>query len=151
MSEFSITRTVHIAASPQRVQSFVDDFRLWPQWSPWEDLDPAMQHTYSGAEQGTGARTAWTGNKQAGQGSMHITESVPGRVEIDLAFVKPFKATNHVRLDLVENAGGTDVSWTMTGQHTVFSRAFYKLFKMENKLAADFDKGLGKLKAVSEA
>lgn len=151
MSDFSIVRSQRIAAEPARVHALVNDFRQWPAWSPWEDLDPAMTHTYSGAESGVGARHAWAGNSKAGEGSMHITASTPDRIELDLAFVKPFRATNHVRLDFVSTTDGTEAVWTMSGEQNLIGRVFYKVMKMEQALGRDFEKGLARLKSLAEA
>ncbi|MFZ1410614.1 MAG: SRPBCC family protein [Micropruina sp.] len=151
MSEFSIARSVQIAAEPQRVHALINDFRQWVSWSPWEELDPGMTHTYTGAQTGVGARHDWSGNSKAGQGSMTIVASAPELIELDLAFVKPFKATNHVRLDLRPQGDETQVTWTMTGQQGFFGRLFYRLLKMEQALGRDFERGLNKLKAVAEA
>ncbi len=150
MSEFTIVRSQRIAAEPSRVHALVNDFRQWPAWSPWEDLDPAMTHTYSGAESGVGARHAWVGNSKAGEGSMEITASTPDHIELALAFVKPFKATNRVRLDFVPTADGTDVTWTMTGQQNAIGRIFFAIMKMDQALGRDFEKGLGRLKALAD-
>lgn len=151
MSEFTIVRSQRIAAEPSRIHALVNDFRQWPAWSPWEDLDPAMRHSYTGAESGVGARHSWVGNSKAGEGSMEITASTPDRIELALAFLKPFKATNRVRLDFVPVAGGTDVTWTMSGEQNAIGRLFYALLKMEQALGRDFEKGLARLKALAEA
>ena len=66
-------------------------------WSPWEDLDPNQQRTFTGAESGTGAAYAWSGNRKAGQGTMEITDaSTPNKVDIALEFEKPFKSSNTI-------------------------------------------------------
>lgn len=82
---------------------------------------------------------------------MEITASTPDRIELALAFLKPFKATNRVRLDFVPVAGGTDVTWTMSGEQNAIGRLFYALLKMEQALGRDFEKGLARLKALAEA
>ena len=151
MSEFTIVRSQRIAAEPSRIHALVNDFRQWPAWSPWEDLDPAMSHSYTGAESGVGARHSWAGNSKAGEGSMEITASTPDHIELALSFLKPFKATNRVRLDFVPVAGGTDVTWTMSGEQNAIGRLFYALLRMEQALGRDFEKGLSRLKGLAEA
>lgn len=151
MAQFLITRSVHVEAESATVHNLVDDLHRWVDWSPWEGLDPQLQRTYSGADRGRGARYAWQGNNKAGQGTMTITESSPDRIGIDLAFLKPFKATNHVALSFAPDAsGGTDVTWTMTGERGAFGQVFAKVFKMDDKLGGDFVKGLLQLKALAE-
>ena len=89
MGTFDVGRGTRIAADPALVHGLVNDLREWPAWSPWEDLDGAMQRTYSGADSGVGAYYAWAGNRKAGQGSMEIVASSPERIELVVSFLKP--------------------------------------------------------------
>ena len=132
------------------MHGLIDDFHEWTQWSPWEDIDPEMQRTYSGPEAGRGARYAWKGNRKAGEGSMEITGSGPDGVDIELRFLKPWKATNQVRLSLAPTTHGTDVTWTMTGEQTGLMALFGKVVPMDRLVGKDFEKGLARLKAVAE-
>ena len=115
MADFSLSRSTHVDAPPERVHSLVDDFHEWPRWSPWEGIDPDLRRTYGGPDRGVGATYRWAGNKKAGEGRMEITESTPSVVVADLEFVKPFKATNVMSFSFAPAAGGTDVTWTITG------------------------------------
>ncbi|MCW2792688.1 MAG: transcriptional regulator [Nocardioides sp.] len=151
MSEFEITRTTTVQADPARVHALVDDFHEWPAWSPWEDLDPALQRTYEGPESGTGARYAWSGNRKAGRGSMEIMSSTPGAVGIRLSFLKPWKATNDVTFTFVPQGDATVVTWRMTGEHRGVAALFAKVVDMDKLLGKDFDRGLARLKAAAEA
>ncbi|GCD92305.1 SRPBCC family protein [Nocardioides sp. LS1] len=152
MSEFEISRSATIEADPGRVHALVNDFHEWTAWSPWEDVDPALERTYSGPASGTGAHYAWSGNRRAGQGNMEITSSVPERIGIRLAFLKPWKATNDVTFTFVPSAAGTgtDVTWTMTGEHKGFGVVIGKLFNMDKLVGKDFEKGLARLKVAAE-
>ncbi|MET4079607.1 SRPBCC family protein [Janibacter sp. UYMM211] len=151
MADFVISRSTHVVADPEVVRACVDDFHEWVAWSPWEGSDPDLQRTYSGAERGTGARYEWRGNAKAGQGSMVVTCSTPQQVDVDLAFLKPFKATNQVTFALVSSAqGGTDVTWTMRGTRGVAGQVFAKVLRLDDKLGGDFERGLVQLKALAE-
>ncbi len=150
MPEFRMSRSTHVAADPARVHALVDDFRQWETWSPWEELDPDVQHDYSGSASGVGARHHWKGNKKAGEGRMEITESTPNSVVADLEFIKPFAARNVTRFDLTPRDGGTDVTWTMTGHQNPVMRLLGRLF-FDKSIAADFDRGLARIKAAAEA
>ena len=55
MGTYRVSRSATIAADPALVHRLVDDLREWPSWSPWEDLDPALERTYSGPGSGVGA------------------------------------------------------------------------------------------------
>jgi hypothetical protein len=113
---YTVQRSTTIGAPPERVYDQLADFHNWRNWSPWEDLDPELQRTYSGAESGTGAVYAWSGNRKAGQGRMEITEAtLPLKVQLDLVFEKPWKARNDTRFEIQPQASGSHVTWTMTG------------------------------------
>lgn len=151
---FTITRSTSVAADQDVVHALVDDFHEWAKWSPWEDLDPDLQRTYSGADSGPGARYAWKGNRKAGEGSMEITGSAPDAVDIELRFLQPWQATNQVRIQLAPTAAdtgaGTDVTWTMHGEHVGFMGLMSRLMPFDKMLGKDFEKGLARLRAVAE-
>ena len=150
-AEFEVIRTTSIAADPARVHALVDDFHEWTAWSPWEDVDPDLSRTYSGPDSGAGARYAWAGNRKAGEGSMEITASTPERIDIELAFLKPFKATNHVDLTFTPTATGTDVVWRMTGEHKGLAKLVFRFMSMDKMVGPDFEKGLRQLKTAAES
>ena len=151
MGEFKVSRARHTSAAPSQIHALIDDFRNWPQWSPWEGLDDTMTRTYEGPEQGVGSRYAWKGNKKAGSGHMKITESTPQRITVALTFTEPFSSDNTTVFDLRPSAdGGTDVSWTMTGPQSVAQKIFFTVFRMNKKVEKDFDKGLAALAAAAE-
>ena len=94
-STFHIERSTAISSPPDRVFALVNDSRSWREWSPWEKLDPGMQRSYSGAPSGLGAKYAWVGNDEVGEGRMTIEQSEPfSRIAIKIEFLKPFEATN---------------------------------------------------------
>jgi hypothetical protein len=149
MSSFELSRSTHVAAPPERLLPLLEDFHEWQRWSPWEGLDPAMKRTFSGPERGVGAHYAWSGNRQAGEGTMQILAAGPTGVDVDLRFLKPFKATNLTRFVLTPAAGGTDVEWVMTGERNAVMGLMGRLY-FDKAVAKDFDKGLASLKAVAE-
>ncbi len=73
----TVQRSAMIPAAPERIFPLLDDFHAWERWSPWEELDPNMAHTYSGADHGVGAVHEWKGNKKAGEGRMEIIDADP--------------------------------------------------------------------------
>ncbi|MFQ6398483.1 SRPBCC family protein [Nocardia sp. KC 131] len=151
MAEFEVVRQAVITAERSRIHGLIDDFHEWTQWSPWEDLDPRLQRSYTGADAGVGAKYAWDGNRKAGRGSMEITSSDDREIGIRLVFEKPFKATNQTTFELNPVDGGTEVVWRMTGQHQGLMGLIGKVFPIDNMIGKDFDKGLVQLKAAAEA
>ncbi len=154
MSEdtFSVQRRTTIDARSDAVYAELVDFRRWEHWSPWEGLDPDLQRTYSGPESGVGSRYGWVGNRKVGAGSMEMTQAVQdSSVEIRLEFLKPFKATNTVRIELTAEGGGTAVSWTMTGAKTLMTKIMGIFWPMDKMVGGDFERGLAQLKSLVES
>ncbi|MEV4538490.1 SRPBCC family protein [Asanoa sp. NPDC049518] len=149
---YTVVRSIEIAAPPARIYEKIADFHNWTQWSPWEDVDPALHREYSGAPSGPGAAYSWSGNRQAGVGRMEIVSAQePSDVKIDLAFEKPFKSRNEIIFRVEPAAAGSRVTWTMIGPKS-FGIRLMGLFKsMDQMIGPDFEKGLGRLKSISEA
>lgn len=150
MADFSMSRSIRIAAEPQRVHALLDDFREWQKWSPWEGVDPALARDYTGPHHGVGSTYHWSGNKKAGEGEMRIVESTASSVAVDLRFLKPFKATNITTFTLVPTGdGATDVTWTMTGTRSAVMGLMGRLY-FDKAIGADFERGLALLKQEAE-
>jgi len=151
MGNYRVSRSASIAADPALVHRLVNDLHEWPAWSPWEGADPALERTYSGADSGVGAHYAWSGNRRAGRGTMEITASGPDRVDLTIAFVKPFRSTSEVRFGLVPRGAGTDVTWVMTGRRTGLMAVLGRVVPVDRLVGRDFERGLANLKAAAEA
>ncbi|MCH5641843.1 SRPBCC family protein [Gordonia sp. ABSL49_1] len=148
---YTVSRATTIDASADAVYERIVDLHRWTEWSPWEGLDPELHRDYSGAGSGVGARYAWSGNRKAGKGEMEILRAdEPGRVDIKVVFQKPMKSTSTSVFELTPEGDRTGVTWTMTGPHSLFSRVAAPLGFFDKLLGKDFEKGLAKLKAVSE-
>lgn len=144
-------RSAVINAAPERLFPLVNDFHAWRKWSPWEDKDPQMQRTFEGPANGVGARYAWKGNKNVGEGSMEVKEAQPfGRVVIALDFIKPWEAHNTADFTFVPEGNGTRVNWVMTGPANFGTKLFGLLFNLDKMVGKDFEKGLAQLKVVAE-
>ena len=150
-SEYRVARKIRIAATAETIFPLIDDFHQWSHWSPYDRLDPNLVKTYSGAPRGAGAVYAWAGNAKAGAGSMTITESHPNdRVVIALAFSKPFASASTAELTLVPEAGGTTVTWAMSGHNGFAFKAFGLFVNVDRMIGDDFERGLDTLRRVAE-
>lgn len=148
---FRVERHIVIDRPPAAIFALIDDFHQWRLWSPWEELDPALQRSYRGAGKGVGAIYEWEGNKKAGKGHMEITrEQPPTHVTVDLTFLRPFRAENNAAFDLEPDGGRTRVSWAIYGPLPFMSKLFGLFVSMEGLIGKDFERGLEKLKAVAE-
>jgi hypothetical protein len=149
MAEFEVVRSAVVTAEPARVHRLINDFHKWVEWSPWEDLDPQLQRSYSGADSGVGARYAWSGNRKAGAGSMEIIGSADREIGVRLDFLKPMKATNMVTFILDPVETGTEVTWRMTGKQTGLMGVIGKFIPMDKFVGRDFEKGLARLQQAA--
>lgn len=149
---FRVERRIEIAAPAEAIFPHINDFHLWTAWSPWENVDPDLQRTYSGADSGVGAKYAWLGNKKIGQGNMTILETqTPTYIKIDLQFIKPFKASNIGEFTLKEGNGTTIVVWTMSGPSPLISKVMGLFMNMDNMIGSQFELGLQSLKQIAES
>jgi hypothetical protein len=148
---YTVERSIEINATAESVYARIVDFHKWKPWSPWEDLDPDLEQTYSGSASGTGAVYAWSGNRKAGEGRMEMTDAAkPASVEIALDFLKPFKSSSVTTFELTDHGDTTGLVWTLTGSNTLMLKVMGIFRSMDQMIGPDFEKGLASLKAVSE-
>ena len=148
---FRVERSITIKAPPEKVFPLIEDFRRWPEWSPWEKLDPQMKRTLSGPASGPGAAYAWEGNDKVGAGRMEILSAAPAsKVSIKLDFIKPFEGHNTADFTLQPQGDGTAVNWAMYGPAPFISKLMGLFFSMDQMIGKDFETGLANLKAASE-
>ncbi|WP_347354180.1 SRPBCC family protein [Intrasporangium sp.] len=149
--EFRVSRSVEIAAPPDRILPLLTDLHEWRGWSPWEDLDPNMERTYQGPARGVGAIYGWRGNGKAGSGRMEILEVSDTHVGIDLLFQSPMQAHNRIDFTLVPHGDRTQVEWLMTGPQNLVMRLMSRFWSTEKMVAPDFERGLQQLRRAVEA
>ena len=148
---FSVQRSVTINAAPDKLLPLLTDFHRWPEWSPWEKLDPTMKRTHSGAANGVGAIYEWDGNDKVGAGRMEVTGiQAPSKVSIKLDFMRPFKSQNTTEYALVSKGSATEVTWTMFGPSPFISKLMGVFVSMDKMIGKDFEAGLANMKAVAE-
>lgn len=146
---FTVQRSLFVAAPPEKVYAFVADPRGWPQWSVWNQRDPAMAITYSGPASGVGAAWTWR-SRSEGDGTMTFTSVEPGRrVAFELRLAD-FATASHGELHFTPEGTGTRVTWTMTGD--TGANPLYRWFALfaDELMGPDFDAGLANLKTISE-
>ena len=148
---FRVQRSIVVKAAPDKILPLIADFHRWPEWSPYEKLDPAMKRVHSGAPSGVGAVYQWEGNGKAGAGRMEIKEvRPPSRVAIQLDFTKPVEGHNIAEFALEPRAGGTEVIWSMRGPSPYLMKLMGIFVDLDRMIGNDFDNGLANLKAVAE-
>jgi uncharacterized protein YndB with AHSA1/START domain len=144
-----VTRSIEIAAPPDKVFAIVGDLRRFNEFSPWADLDPNIKYTFEGPESGVGQKMNWTSdNADVGSGSQTITKSEPPNfVESALDFGMRGKSV--VTWDLVPSTTGTKATWGFKADLDGIPAKWFGLM-FDRWIGADYEKGLAKLKAVAE-
>ena len=148
---FSVQRGATMKAQPEKIFSLINDFHQWGKWSPWENRDPAMTRSFSGAESGQGAVYAWEGNKNVGSGRMEILDvATPSKIIIKLDFLKPFEAHNTAEFTMLPQGDATSVNWVMHGPAPFLSKMMQVFMNMDKMIGKDFEAGLANLKRLAE-
>jgi len=147
-----VQRAITVKAPAEKIFPLINDFHQWRSWSPYEDRDPALKRTYSGAESGKGAVYAWEGNNNVGSGRMEILEtSVPSKIRIKLDFFKPFEGHNTAEFTMLPQGDATSVTWLMQGPARFVTRVMQVFINLDNMIGKDFEVGLANLKKLTEA
>lgn len=149
---YHVERSAVVPGGPGVAFAVINDFHRWGEWSPWDELDPAMKKTYEGPATGVGAKYAWAGNSDVGEGTMTITKAEPGqKIDMDLNFLKPMASSSKTSFTFAKADSGTKVTWAMDGDNDFMGKAFSLFMNMDKMIGDDFDKGLKKLGGLTEA
>ena len=144
-----VERSLRIDRPASMVYAVVNSFVLFPRWSPWQHLDPAMTQTMEGPADGVGATLKWSGNRKIGSGTQIITASTPNQsVQSDLNFGG--MGASRSRLQLEADGGGTRVRWTLDSELGAGPVGRYFGLLMDHMVGADFASGLQNLKVLLE-
>ncbi len=104
----------------------------------------ALPSTVAGAAAGIEASYRLRGDYS------HSDDRLSSQVKIVLDFLKPFKSSSTTTFDLQPEGEATRVTWTMTGAKTLMIRVMGLFRSMDKMIGPDFEKGLARLKTVTE-
>ncbi len=144
MPKFHVSRSIEIAAPPEKVFEVVSDFNTWPNWSPWLIAEPDAKVTISADSNSVGSTYAWDGQVTGAGGMEHKKLDAPTRIESEIRFLRPMKSVSLVSFDLQPSEGGTTISWNMDGSLPFF--LFFMVKMMDTWLGMDYERGLRMLK-----
>ena len=148
-STFRVERSAEIRAPAEKVYALIEDPRAWARWTAWNQRDPQMKMTYSGAPGGQGAKWSWE-SKTEGNGAMEFTRADPGKmVEYRLSFPE-LGMSSTGRLTLLAGATGTRISWANEGDMGANPYMHYFAVLMNRMVGPDFEAGLARLKTLAE-
>lgn len=150
-SHYELERSIAIDAPREVVHRYVNDLTRWPEWTPWQDMDPSIKTTYGDKTSGVGAFQEWQGDKDGGW--LRITESDPQTgIAYDMAFIEDGRESR-AKATMRYDASGmqTTVAWFMEGEINIPVLGTFLAPTISEAVAPMFDQGLAKLKKVVEA
>lgn len=150
-NSFRVERSIDINAPAEKVFPLINDYKHWGSWSPYENIDPEMKRTFSGAPSGKGSVYEWNGNKNIGRGRMEIIdEAPPSKIIIKLDFFSPFEAHNTAEFTMRPKGNATNVTWAMQGPVPYMMKIMHMFINMDRMCGDQFQQGLTSMKAVAE-
>jgi len=148
---FRVQRSTGINATAERIFPLISSLKSMNTWNPFLESDPAVKLAYSGPDSGKGAAHTWSGNSKVGEGRIEITDAAPSsRIAMQLDMIKPMKGSNAVEFTLQPNGNTTTVTWSMSGRQSFIARLMTVFIDCDKMVGLQFEKGLGKLKAIAE-
>jgi hypothetical protein len=148
---FAVQRSTVVQAGTDKLFPLINDLHQFNTWNPYAKKDPAMQISYRGPASGPGAAFDFSGNKDAGKGSVEVTGGqAPTRVDMVLHMIEPFEGRNQITFTLTPQGEATQVTWAMHGPSPYISKLIGIFIDMDHMIGRDFEAGLAQLKAVAE-
>lgn len=146
----SIERDVIVDAAPEAVFPHVNSLQAFSEWSPWGDLDPDMQVTYSGPIEGVGNVMEWTSeHPNVGNGRQEILE-VAENESVRTALDFGDMGTAEAWWRLTPDGEGTRVVWGLTADMGSGPVGRWFGLMMDSWVGADYERGLAQLQATVE-
>lgn len=148
MPEFTVSRSIEINATPDKVFDVVADFGTWTKWSPWLCAEPTATVVVSEDSNSVGSLYSWEG-EIVGKGEIEHQSLDRGRhIQEEIRFQKPFKSKSEVSFDFESMDDGTKITWNMCGSLPWF--LFWMKATMEITIGMDYERGLKMLKEWME-
>jgi Polyketide cyclase / dehydrase and lipid transport len=145
----TVARSVVINAPEYAIYPYLNNLHQFSEWSPWATRDPGMKVTYSGPQEGNGAKVEWVSEvPSVGTGSMEIVGSEPSR-SMDLAAnLNGLEGTSSY--ELVPAGSGSKVTWSFGYETGSSPLKRWKGLMLDGFIGAEYHAGLEKLKARVE-
>lgn len=145
---YKVERSAVFGAKPDVVHAQITHLRAWKNWGIWMQRDPGMTITYSEADTGVGAWSAWVSAKE-GSGKMTIAKLSPTEVVYALEF-PDFGTKSTGTMKVVPEGAGTRVVWSDEGDLGMNPmNRWFGLF-LEKLLGGDFEQSLTNLRKIVE-
>ncbi len=145
---FNVEKTIEIDADPADVYAYVSDFKTWPEWSAWSEMDPEATYTYGEISAGEGASYTWSGEiMKTGSQSITSADGV-SNIKTHIVFDGMGESDGYWKIEPAEN-NMTKVTWGFDSELPLFLRFMAK--GIQEQTGGDFEKGLANIKANMES
>jgi hypothetical protein len=149
--DYHLDRSITINAPKDSVWLYVQSLQQMEKWSPWLEADPNVKTSHEGQPGAVGSVYRWDGNKEVGKGNQTITKTNgPGSMDTHIEFIKPFSGQADAYIRLSDTTGGTKVTWGFDTRYKYPMNVMQLFVDMDGMMSKQYDKGLGKLKALAE-
>ncbi len=150
--DFAYERSIVVDRGSEEVFAYLRMLRNFQNWNPFLAKDPNPKLEYRGTDGEPGYVASWEGNKELGAGEQEIARVLDGRrVEFELRFKKPFRATNQGYFAVEPLDGGRSrVRWGMSGKSPFPMNVIGMFIDCEAMIGKEFEAGLARLKATLE-
>lgn len=151
-TDYAISATEIIEASPESVYSNIGYLREWEKWSPWKQDDATMTFHYSD-NTAAGKPDDWFAwdSEKSGPGKIKVTEVSDNNLFIyNLEMPGMSTPRGIFSLSSTDTENKTAVTWSMKGRRTFTEKIFWKYFNVESEIQSKLNTGLTNIKNLAE-
>jgi uncharacterized protein YndB with AHSA1/START domain len=151
--EYQIKREVIIDAQPETVFPFLASMKKADQWMPWKEIDPKVETSYEGPEEGVGSISSWNSPGSMGTGKAEVIAVTENQlVKTKITYTKPMQMSQDSEFILTPMGEATQMTWIVRGKQPFFARLMCTLMfmNMDKYVGGMFERGLNKLKLSIE-
>lgn len=148
-NDFNFKRSRTINAPVSLLYNEVNDFKNWPDFSPWIEQEPDANLSYGDVTSGENASYSWNG-EILGEGSMTtLSTKEDESISQKINFIKPFEAESNIDWFFKPTDSGTVVTWEMKGKQDFMTKLFTTFAgSIESETGPAFERGLFKLDSI---
>ena len=145
-SSYEIVRIKMIKAKASDAYELVQDFKTWPEWSPWILSDSSMTTSYGDITEGVGAKMFWK-SEQTGSGNQEIISVKLNRL-VETRLVYGEKGSAVSSWEFIQQEDSVKVVWTFGNDlgNDIIGR--YVMLAVDRFMGPFFEKGLENVEGV---
>jgi hypothetical protein len=150
--EMAAERSIVINKPKTMVYDYVKYLKNQNNYSKWAAMDPAMKKTYSGTDGSIGFVSGWDSeDSNVGAGEQEIKKMEGDKIDYELRFIRPFKATNYASMQTSAITDSTTkVTWSFSGKSNYPLNIMNLFFDADKMIGDDYTIGLQNLKTILE-